>query len=38
MTIEGLWTIDFFSGDGTGAGVIVFETRRVFGGDSLNCP
>lgn len=34
MTIEGLWTIDFFSKHGAGAGVIVFETGRVFGGDS----
>lgn len=34
MSIEGLWTTDFFSNYGAGAGVIVFETERIFGGDS----
>lgn len=33
--IEGLWSVDFFSNTGDfGAGIVVFETDRVFGGDS----
>ena len=34
MTIEALWAVDFESQGGLGAGVAVFETERVFGGDS----
>jgi hypothetical protein len=33
--LEALWSMSFMTGDGTqGAGVIIFETGRVFGGDS----
>lgn len=32
--IEALWTVEFISTKGNfGAGVVVFETNRVFGGD-----
>jgi hypothetical protein len=32
--IEALWTIEFVSTEGNiGAGVVIFETNRVFGGD-----
>lgn len=35
MSLEALWTIEFGDGDGwKNAGVLVFETGRVFGGDS----
>ncbi len=36
MSIEGLWSIQFQESTkgNTGAGVVVFETQRVFGGDS----
>ena len=37
--IEGLWSISFSAvdqpQDDVGAGVVVFETLRVFGGDSI---
>ena len=33
--IEGLWSVEFSSNTGDfGAGIVVFETNRVFGGDS----
>ncbi len=32
--IEALWSLKFGSIDAHGAGVTVFETERVFGGDS----
>lgn len=37
--IEALWSVSFVSGGGQvqnnmGAGVVVFETQRIFGGDS----
>lgn len=33
--IEGLWSVEFYANTGyVGAGVIVFETQRIFGGDS----
>ena len=32
--LEGLWTFRFRRGEDRGAGVIVFETGRLFGGDS----
>lgn len=33
--LEALWTVEFLSNLGaTGAGVVVFETGRVFGGDT----
>ena len=33
--IEGLWSLEFISNvGGIGAGVVVFETQRIFGGDS----
>jgi rRNA processing protein Gar1 len=35
MTIEALWSVEFSSNVGSiGAGVAVFETGRVLGGDS----
>lgn len=34
MSIEGLWTIVFSGKFGAGAGVVVFETGRIFGGDT----
>jgi len=34
MSIEGLWTASMSAPGEFGAGVIVFETGRVFGGDS----
>lgn len=36
MTIEALWTMQFHntSGPASSAGVVVFETNRIFGGDS----
>lgn len=34
MSIEGLWTIVFSGQFGAGAGVVVFETGRIFGGDT----
>lgn len=34
MSIEALWTVTFGSNLGmSGAGVVVFETGRLFGGD-----
>jgi hypothetical protein len=36
MTIEALWAVNFASPLGAaGSGVVVFETGRIFGGDSL---
>jgi len=36
MTIEALWAVAFSTPEGAaGTGVVVFETGRVFGGDSL---
>jgi T3SS negative regulator,GrlR len=33
--LEALWSIGFITGQGSvGAGVVIFETGRVFGGDS----
>lgn len=33
--VEALWSVEFISTQGDmGAGVIVLETRRIFGGDS----
>lgn len=32
--IEGLWSVHFKSQNGEGAGVVVFETGRILGGDS----
>jgi hypothetical protein len=34
MSLEALWTVRFGSGVRGGAGVIVFETGRILGGDS----
>jgi hypothetical protein len=38
MSLEAMWTVQFFSDAGVqfnaGAGVIVFETGRLYGGDS----
>ena len=34
MSVEGLWTASMFAPGQFGAGVVVFETGRVFGGDS----
>lgn len=35
MSIEGLWSVSFASNlPGGGNGVVIFETGRVFGGDS----
>jgi hypothetical protein len=32
--IEALWTVEFISTEGNfGAGVVIFETNRIFGGD-----
>jgi hypothetical protein len=34
MSIEALWTVVFGSNTGgTGGGVVIFETGRIFGGD-----
>jgi len=36
MTIEALWAVNFSTQLGfSGSGVAVFETGRIFGGDSL---
>jgi hypothetical protein len=36
MTIEALWAVNFSTPLGVaGSGVVVFETGRIFGGDSL---
>ena len=36
MTIEALWAVNYSTPQGAvGAGVVVFETGRIFGGDSL---
>jgi len=32
--LEALWTIEFGSYEAFGAGVVVFETGRIFGGDN----
>jgi hypothetical protein len=33
--LEALWSVQFITSDATvGGGVVVFETQRVFGGDS----
>jgi hypothetical protein len=33
--LEALWSVGFITGQGLhGAGVVIFETGRVFGGDS----
>lgn len=32
--IEGLWAVDFQNQMDLGSGVVVFETNRVYGGDS----
>jgi hypothetical protein len=34
MALEALWAITFGTGQDEGAGVIVFETGRLFGGDT----
>jgi glyoxylase-like metal-dependent hydrolase (beta-lactamase superfamily II) len=34
MALEALWAITFGTGQETGSGVIVFETGRIFGGDT----
>jgi T3SS negative regulator,GrlR len=34
MSLEALWAITFGTGEDTGSGVIVFETGRIFGGDT----
>lgn len=35
MSVEALWTMEFGSGEGwQNGGVVIFETGRVFGGDS----
>ena len=35
MTVEGLWKIGFVSNNSTaGAGILVLETERIFGGDT----
>jgi hypothetical protein len=34
--LEALWTVEFVSSMGSyGAGVVVFETNRIFGGDAF---
>jgi hypothetical protein len=36
MGIEALWSLEFVSTeDSYGAGVVIFETNKIFGGDSL---
>jgi hypothetical protein len=36
MGIEALWSLEFEStNESYGAGVVVFETEKIFGGDSL---
>ena len=33
--VEGLWSVEFISTEGgRGAGVVILETQRIFGGDS----
>ncbi|QOY51398.1 GrlR family regulatory protein [Candidatus Sulfurimonas baltica] len=32
--IEGLWLVEFQNVQNAGSGVVVFETGRIFGGDS----
>ena len=34
MPLEALWAITFGTEQSVGAGVIVFETERIFGGDT----
>jgi hypothetical protein len=35
MSIEAVWAVNFITPVGAGgAGVVVFETGRIFGGDS----
>ena len=37
MSVEALWSINFATRSNEGAGVIVLETGRLFGGDSSFC-
>jgi hypothetical protein len=32
--LEALWSLEFESGSEAGAGVVIFETGRIFGGDA----
>ncbi len=34
MSIEALWTINFENVNGYGGGVVIFESGRIFGGDT----
>jgi hypothetical protein len=34
MNLEALWTAEFIAEEGTGAGVVIFETGRILGDDS----
>jgi T3SS negative regulator,GrlR len=34
MALEALWAVTFGTGQESGSGVIVFETNRLFGGDT----
>jgi hypothetical protein len=33
MNPEALWTMEFITEEGTGAGVVIFETGRLLGDD-----
>jgi len=35
MTIEALWAVNFSTPFDSGSGIVVFETGRIFGGDSF---
>jgi hypothetical protein len=34
MSIEALWSVHFATQGGAGGGVVIFETGKLFGGDS----
>jgi hypothetical protein len=34
MSIEALWSVHFATQGGAGGGVVIFETGKIFGGDS----
>lgn len=37
MSLEALWSLSVETHDDRGAGVMVFDTNRLFGGDSAFC-
>jgi len=34
MSVEALWTLEFANHAGYGGGVVIFESGRIFGGDT----